>query len=146
MSWKNELRDTIMMFKKRWFQKKHADWSSRIKLDYTRRARVAPKGLLCGKRSKVWSWVQIGYVRPTSDGSDSLQNGQKYDIMRVLSVSTSTRFVTKWVNLDFCEVYMKDKILLKKTFKKSLVRISNHPWKNWRSQNRAFSSATSIWT
>ena len=30
---------------------------------------------------------EIGDVRPTSDGSDSLQNGQKCDIMRVLRTS-----------------------------------------------------------
>ena len=30
---------------------------------------------------------EIGDVRPTSHGSNSLQNGQKYDIMRVLRTS-----------------------------------------------------------
>ena len=80
---------------------------------------MAPKGLLCGKRSKIWSWVQIGYVRPTSDGSDSLQVHQKYDIMRVLSVSTGTRFITGLAILDFCEGYnfMKDKITFLKNWK-----------------------------
>ena len=91
---------------------------------------MAPKGLLCGKRSKVWSWVQIGYVRPTSDGSDSLQNYQKYDIMRVLSVSTSTRFVTKWVNLDFCEGYMKDKKIFFENFERKIWPIFGSIFKN----------------
>ena len=30
---------------------------------------------------------EIGYVRPTSDGSDSFQNGQKCNIIRVLRTS-----------------------------------------------------------
>ena len=104
---------------------------------------MAPKEFLCGKRSKVWSWVQIGYVRPMSDGSDSLQIGQKCNI---ISVSTSTHFITRLVSLEFCEGYMKDKKWFLKSFLKSLVRISNHPCKNWRSQNRVFSTTTSIWT
>ena len=51
---------------------------------------------------------EIGDVRPTSDGSESPQIGKKYDIMRVLSVSTGTHFITGLVILDFCEGYMKD--------------------------------------
>ena len=37
-------------------------------------------------------------------------------------MSTSTRFVTKWVNLDFCEGYMKDKKIFLKTLKEKLGR------------------------
>ena len=38
------------------------------------------------------------------------------------------------------------KLYFKKTFLKSLVSISNHLCKNWRSKNRTFSTSTSIWT
>ena len=41
-------------------------------------------GLLCVKNIQE---SEIGYVRPTSQGSDSLQNGQKFDIIRVLRTS-----------------------------------------------------------
>ena len=62
-----------------------------------------------------------------SDGSDSLQIGQKCDIMRVLSVSTGTHFITGLVSLDFCEGNVKDKFLFIKKFEKNLREISNHP-------------------
>ena len=45
---------------------------------------------------------EIGDVRPTSDGSDSLQNGQKCDIMRVLRTNyvmffaQNLIFLLKW--------------------------------------------------
>ena len=44
---------------------------------------------------------ELGDVRPTSDGSESLQIDQKCDIMRVLSESTGTQFFTGLVILDF---------------------------------------------
>ena len=45
---------------------------------------------------------EIGNVRSTSDGSDSLQNGQQYDIIRVLRTSyvmffaQNQIFLLKW--------------------------------------------------
>ena len=56
----------------------------------------------------------------TSDGSDSLQISQKCDIMRVLSVSTGTHFITGLAILDFCEGYMKENFLFLKKFLKKL--------------------------
>ena len=53
------------------------------KLDYTRGARVAPLGLCVENVQES----EIGDVSATSDGSDSLQNGKKYNIMRVLRTS-----------------------------------------------------------
>ena len=38
---------------------------------------------------------EIGDIRPTSDGSDSLQNGQKYDIMRDFRNQLCTVFCTE---------------------------------------------------
>ena len=56
----------------------------------------------------------------TLDGSDSLQISQKCNIIRVFSVSTSTDFITRLVSLEFCEGYMKDKILFFEKFFKKL--------------------------
>ena len=74
----------------------------------------------------------------TSDGSDSLQISQKYDIMRVLSVSTGTHFVTGLVSLDFCEGYMKDKILFLKKFEKKLERNFKPSVKNLHGPKSSF--------
>ena len=50
--------------------------------------------------------------------------------MRVLSVSTGTHFITGLVSLDFCEGYMKDKILFFKHFERKMCPIFGSIFKN----------------
>ena len=73
-----------------------------------------------------------------SDGSDSLQISQKCDIMRVLSVSTDTHFITGLVSLDFCEGYMKEIFLFFKKFEKKLERNFKPSVKNLHGPKSSF--------
>ena len=81
---------------------------------------------------------EIGDVRPTSDRSESFQIDQKCDIMRVLSVSTGTHFITGLVSLDFCEGYMKDFFLFFKKFEKKLERNFKPSVKNLHGPKSSF--------
>ena len=58
--------------------------------------------------------------------------------MRVLSVSTGTHFVTGLVSLNFCEGYMKHKILFFKKFEKKLERNFKPSVKNLHGPKSSF--------
>ena len=66
---------------------------------------------------------EIGDVRPMSHGSDSLQNGQKYDIMRVLRTSyvmffaQNQIFHLKWFANMEVNFYEKNVFFLGPTFR-----------------------------
>ena len=118
-----------------------------IILDYTRRAGWPRRGSCVENiqksevefRSGTSEWRQMDWI--------VFKSIKKCDIMRVLSVSTGTHFITGLVSLDFCEGYMKIFYYFFKSLKKNLREISNHPWKICTAQNRAFSTARSIlWT
>ena len=54
---------------------------------------------------------KVGFLKGEAVPFTSSQLELMFLIEDVLGVSTSTRFVTGCVNLDFCEGYMKDKFL-----------------------------------